>query len=365
MRSQPPQVVTKSRTDSSRRQTAATVLFAVLIGLAACEKKESEADRFVRETQLKIKQFEAESELIRAQRAAIGKGHIGNAKARETAIAIFAAMDQSATTGGGAPATPALSSLPQVVWEPSNVLNALKRGTTLPSFVSIVEMNHRAEEESSAVLKVRGKVRVSLRVDTFADTGVGINYRGGRIAILRTAHRAGDLLEFEFQGRVGRDHLNYSINADIPVVTLGRPKEEFSRSIVEDSKDGQEIITAAKEGRSANERLHAIAARLGDMRTLLAWSADEVVRNPPRDWWAKGVTALRKAGYGTEAAQFEALGIQLFGQRWRSIVGSESDRKRGMELLQEVRTDARRTINDAQEYERIVRRVDELLSRIQ
>jgi len=364
MCSQPPQVMTKGRADSHRRRIAAAVTFATLLGLAACEKKESEADRIVRETQLKIKQFEAESELIRAQRAANPNGQIGTAKAQETAIAIFAAMDQPASTGG-APAVPALSNQPQVVWAPSNVLNALKRGTKLPSFVSIVEMNHRAEEESSSVLKVRGKVHVSLRVDTFADTGVGINYRGGRIAILRTAHRAGDVLEFEFQGGVGRDHLNYSINADIPAVAFGRPKEEFSRSIVEDSKDGQEIINAAKTGRSANERLKAISSRLGDMRALLTWSADEVVRNPPRDWWPKGVAALRKAGYGTEAAQLEAFSIQLLGQRWRSIVGSESDRKRGIELLQEVRADARRTINDAQEYERIVRRVDELLSRIQ
>lgn len=357
--------MTKGRTDSRRRRTAATITFAALLGLAACEKKESEADRFVRETQLKIKQFEAESELIRAQRAAIGNGQIGTAKARETAIAIFAAMDQPATTRGGAPTAPAPSSLPQVIWEPSNVLNALKRGTTLPSFVSIVGMNHRAEEEPSSVLKVRGKVRVSLRVDTFADTGVGINYRGGRIAILRPAHRAGDVLEFEFQGRVGRDHLNYSINADIPVVTFGRPRGEFGRSIVEDSKEGQEIINAAKTGRSANERLNAISSRLGETRALLAWSADDVVRNPPRDWWANGVAALRKAGYGTEAAQFEALGRQLFGQRWRNTVGSEADRKRGIDLLAEVRAGARRTVSDAQEYERVVRRVDELLSRVQ
>lgn len=362
MCSQSPQVMmTKGRT---KRRIAANALFAALLGLAACEKKESKADRFVRETQLKIKQFEAESELIRAQRAANPSGQIRTAKARETAIAMFAAMDQPATTGG-APAAGALSEQPQVVWEPSNVLNALKRGTPLPSYVSIVGMNHRAEEESPSVLKVRGKVRVSVRVDTFADTGTGINYRGGRITILRTAHRAGDILEFEFQGRVGRDHLNYSINADIPAVAFGRSKDEFGRSIVEDSKDGQEIINAAKTGRSANERLNAISSRLGEMRALLAWSADEVVRNPPRDWWAKGVTALRKAGYGTEAAQFESLGIQLLGQRWRNTVGSEADRKRGIELLLEVRADARRTVTDAQEYERVVRRVDELLSRIQ
>ncbi len=365
MCSQPPQVMIKDRTDSRRRRIIVPLVVAALFSLAACEKKESEADRFVRETQLKIKQFETESELIRAQRAAIGNGQIGTTKARETAIAIFAAMDQPATTGGGAPAAPALSSLPQVAWEPSSVLNALKRGTTLPGFVSIVEMNHSAEEESSAVLKVKGKVRVSLRVDTFADTGVGINYRGGRIAILRTAHRAGDVLEFEFQGRVGRDHLNYSINADIPAVTFGRPRDDFGRSIVEDSKDGREIIDAAKVGRSANERLKAISSRLGDMRALLTWSADEVVRNPPRDWWPKGVAALRKAAYGTEAAQLEAVGIQLLGQRWRTTVGSEADRKRGIDLLAEVLADARRTVSDAQEYERVVRRVDELLSRIQ
>ncbi len=364
MCSQSPQVMTKGRTDSRRRQIAATVMFAALFGLAACEKKESEADRFVRETQLKIKQFEAESELIRAQRAAIGNGQIGTAKARETAIAIFAAMDQPASTGSD-PAAPGHSIQPQVVWEPSNVLNALKRGTTLPSFVSIEEMNHRAEEESPSVLQIRGKLRVSVRVDTFADTGAGINYRGGRIAILRTTHRAGDMLEFEFQGRVGRDHLNYSINADIPAVTFGRPRDDFGRSIAEDSKDGREIIDAAKVGRSANERLKAISSRLGDMRALLTWSADEVVRNPPRDWWPKGVAALRKAGYGTEAAQLEAVGIQLLGQRWRNTVGSEADRKRGIDLLAEVRADARRTVSDAQEYERVVRRVDELLSRIQ
>lgn len=358
---------TGSGTSISRLSRFASVTLLISIaGLTACKKKESDADRYVREMRQKILQQEIQSAVLQAQRAANPSAQIGSRETREGVIKMFGAMDTPAIGDGASVAAGA--AIPQqakVVWDPSAVLDAAKRGTPLPSFASLSSINHRSEEESPTILKITGRAHVTLRVDTFSATGAGINYRGGRIAILHSAHRAGDVIDFEFHGRVGRDHLNYAIAVSIPAEALGRPREEFGRSIVEDTKEGQEIIAAAKAGRSASERLNALSSRLGEVRALLKWSDDSVVRNPARDWWNQGVAVLRRAGYGTEAAQLEQLATKLVGPKWRFAAGSDSDRRRAVELAAGALGDAKRTVQDAQEFERVVRRVDEILSKVQ
>lgn len=344
---------------------ASSTLILSALGLTACKKKESEADRFVRETRQKMLQQEIQSAVLQAQRAANPNAPIGSAETREQVVALFGAMDSPPSRSGALPAAgTAMPERAKVVWDLPAVLNAVKRGTPLPSFATFSSIDHRAEEESPAILKIMGRAHVAIGVDTFADTGAGINYRGGRIAILRSAHHQGDILDFEVRGRVGRDHLNYAIAVNIPAEALGKPRDEFGRSIVEDTKEGQEIIAAAKAGRSAGERLKALSSRLTDVRALLKWSDDNVVRNPSRDWWNQGVAVLRRVGYGTEAAQLEELAARQVGAKWRSAAGSESDRRRAIELAAGAVTDAKRTVQDAQEFERVVRRVDEILGKI-